>query len=66
MKKAGGFVIGIQRDSVKPDLSNVHASESFIEEIISKADHKIVNHGTLEELKAAVREVLEKEGIKAV
>lgn len=66
VKKAGGFVIGVQRDSVKPDLSKVHISESFIEEIVSKSDYKIVNNGTLEELQNAVRLILEKEKIKAV
>jgi hypothetical protein len=46
-----GTTIGIIRDSVRPDLSTVHQSESFIDSIVEKCQYKIENNSSFEDFR---------------
>jgi hypothetical protein len=52
----GGFTIRIERDSVAPDAHSAHASETGIASL--EVDYVVQNNGTLDDLKAALGDVL--------
>lgn len=53
-----GVTVGIVRDAVRPDLSNVHESERHIDSLVKQCTHVIENNSTMEEFQAQVENLV--------